>query len=279
MAEATDADAADDDDPALGARELPQRLARPRPAHEAAVHGCHAGGLPVRLAPAGAGRQPQRDRARRQNDFLNLLNTFSGGGLTRLSVFALGIMPYITASIILQVMTPVFPSLQALQKEGELGQRQDHPVHPLPDGGAGGRAVARLRLRLRQRLQPARRRRQSATCWSTARCEATCWWSLTLTAGATLLMWIGELITQRGIGNGMSLLIFASILTSAPAGINAWWNGSPLREAVAADRDPGRHHRRRLRAGGHPQDPDPVRQADGRAADDLGRRRPTCRCA
>ena len=49
---------------------------------------------------------------------------------------------------------------------------------------------------------------------------------VTLTAGATLLMWMGELVTQRGIGNGMSLLIFASILTSAPAGINAWWNGS-----------------------------------------------------
>src|SRR5438445_12576955 len=58
------------------------------------------------------------------SSFLNLLNTFSGGGLTRLSVFALGIMPYITASIILQVMTPVFPTLQALQKEGELGQRR-----------------------------------------------------------------------------------------------------------------------------------------------------------
>src|SRR5262249_9192753 len=58
------------------------------------------------------------------SSFLNLLNTFSGGGLTRLSIFALGILPYITASIILQVMTPVFPSLQALQKEGELGQRR-----------------------------------------------------------------------------------------------------------------------------------------------------------
>src|SRR6185437_12589095 len=57
------------------------------------------------------------------SSFLNLLNTF-GGGLSRLSIFALGIMPYITASIILQVMTPVFPSLQELQKEGELGQRR-----------------------------------------------------------------------------------------------------------------------------------------------------------
>ena len=59
---------------------------------------------------------------------------------------------------------------------------------------------------------------------------------ITLTAGATLLMWIGELITQRGVGNGMSLLIFASILTSAPAGISAWWQRLDLREAVAADR-------------------------------------------
>ena len=88
---------------------------------------------------------------------------------------------------------------------------------------------------------------------------------ITLTAGATLLMWIGELITQRGVGNGMSLLIFASILTSAPAGISAWWNGSTFEKlslpVVVFLRDRGG----RLRAGGHPQDPDPVRQADGRA--------------
>ena len=148
---------------------------------------------------------------------------FSGGGLARLGVFALGIMPYITASIILQVMTPVFPSLQALQKEGELGQRR----------------ITQYTRYLT--VAPRRRRRRSATRTRSTRTRSArprpgtsssfnlgnvILIVITLTAGATLLMWIGELITQRGVGNGMSLLIFASILTSAPAGISAWWQGS-----------------------------------------------------
>src|ERR1051325_2311787 len=135
--------------------------------------------------------------------FLNLLNTFSGGGLSRLSIFALGIMPYITASIILQVMTPVFPTLQALQKEGELGQRRiTQYTRYLTVALAGAQSLGYAYAFARGSGPPAGR--------------------------ATMLMGIGELITQRGIGNGMSLLIFASILTSAPAGISAWWNGSPF---------------------------------------------------
>ena len=159
------------------------------------------------------------------SSFLNLLNTFSGGGLSRLSIFALGIMPYITASIILQVMTPVFPSLQALQKEGELGQRRitqytRYLTVALAAAQSLGYAYAFAN--------------NSSLLGATSLGNVLVDHSLrsyvlvvmTLTAGATLLMWIGELITQKGIGNGMSLLIFASILTSAPAGINAWWNGS-----------------------------------------------------
>jgi preprotein translocase subunit SecY len=159
------------------------------------------------------------------SSFLNLLNTFSGGGLSRLSIFALGIMPYITASIILQVMTPVFPSLQALQKEGELGQRRitqytRYLTVALAAAQSLGYAYAFAN--------------NSSLLGATSLGNVLVDHSLrsyvlvvmTLTAGATLLMWIGELITQKGIGNGMSLLIFSSILTSAPAGINAWWNGS-----------------------------------------------------
>jgi preprotein translocase subunit SecY len=160
-----------------------------------------------------------------QNDFLSVLNTFSGGGLTRLSVFALGIVPYITASIILQVMTPAFPSLQALQKEGELGQRRiTQYTRYLTVALAGVQSLGYVYAFANG----------SSLLGATSTANVLVDHSLrsyvlvviTLTAGATLLMWIGELITQKGIGNGMSLLIFSSILTSAPAGINAWWNGS-----------------------------------------------------
>src|SRR3954447_11067542 len=177
------------------------------------------------LPTPGVDSQRLSDLLSGQTGVISLLTLFSGGGLQRLSVFALGIMPYITASIILQVLTPVFPNLQQLQKEGELGQRRITQYTRYLTvalsaiqaagytylfskgsgalGGSGGNG-ALVNVSIRNVVLII----------------------VTLTAGATLLMWVGELITQRGIGNGMSLLIFASILTSAPAGISAWWNGS-----------------------------------------------------
>ncbi len=83
-----------------------------------------------------------------QGGIFGLLSVFSGGGLARLGVFALGIMPYITASIILQVMTPVFPTLQALQKEGELGQRRITQYTRYLTVGAGQPAGARVHVRV-----------------------------------------------------------------------------------------------------------------------------------
>ena len=77
---------------------------------------------------------------------LGLLNLFSGGALSQFAIFALGIMPYVTASIILQLLTVVVPRLEQLQKEGEAGLRQDQPVHALPHGRAGRGAVTRLRV-------------------------------------------------------------------------------------------------------------------------------------
>src|SRR3954469_21590455 len=157
-----------------------------------------------------------------QAGVLSLLTLFSGGGLQRLSIFALGIMPYITASIILQVLTPVFPNLQALQKEGELGQRRiTQYTRYLTVGLAFAQAAGYAYLF----SHPGAISGASSSLISTD-FRSVALIITTLTAGATLLMWIGELIPQRGIGNGMSLLIFASILTSAPAGISAWWNGS-----------------------------------------------------
>ncbi len=150
-------------------------------------------------------------------NILGFLNLFSGGSLSRLSLFALGIMPYITASIILQLLTVVLPSLERLQKEGEVGQQKITQytryltvglafaqsigyVFLFQSFGSGGESVvgeltfAKLMLIV-----------------------------ISLTAGCVLLMWFGELITQRGIGNGISLMIFASIVAGLPQGISAWW--------------------------------------------------------
>ena len=140
---------------------------------------------------------------------LGLLSLFSGGALSRFSVFALGIMPYITASIILQLLTVVIPRLEQLQKEGESGYAKiNQYTRYLTVALSAMQAVGYTYLF----------KRQGALEASTARVILIV---LTLTAGATLLMWFGEQITKRGIGNGISLLIFASILTALPTGINA----------------------------------------------------------
>jgi preprotein translocase subunit SecY len=166
---------------------------------------------------------PGVDSAQIQNFFngrggslLGLLNLFSGSALSRFSIFALGIMPYVTASIILQLMTVVVPSLEQLQKEGEAGTAKiNQYTRYLTVVLAAAQATGYAYLFHQQGALPANPGRLVLII-------------VTLTAGTTLLMYMGELITKRGIGNGISLLIFASILTSAPAGINAWLNGGPL---------------------------------------------------
>jgi preprotein translocase subunit SecY len=144
-----------------------------------------------------------------KGSFLGLVDMFSGGNIRRLTIFALGIMPYITASIILQLLTVVYEPLAKLQKEGELGRKKitqwtryltvilsavqsfgiaislqkngDFVVHP----GAGFILMTML----------------------------------TLTTGSAFIMWLGEQITERGVGNGMSLLIFAGIIAGLPRGV------------------------------------------------------------
>ncbi len=152
------------------------------------------------------------------SNILGFLNLFSGGSLSRLSLFALGIMPYITASIILQLLTVVVPSLERLQKEGEVGQQKITQytryltvalgfaqslgyTFLFSSSSFGGQSVIGARTFPKVFLIV-----------------------VTLTAGCTILMWMGELITQRGIGNGISLLIFASIVSRIPEGITKWWN-------------------------------------------------------
>ena len=145
-----------------------------------------------------------------------LLNLFSGGALERFSVFALGIMPYITASIIMQLLTVVIPRLQALQDEGDRGRKvitqwtryltvvlsllQSTALTAL-FASAGGAAQLGL----------------SQPLISDSSAGKAGLIVLTMTAGTAFIMWLGELITQRGIGNGMSLIIFASIISQLPA--------------------------------------------------------------
>jgi len=146
----------------------------------------------------------------------NLLNLFSGGALSQFSLFALGIMPYVTASIILQLLTVVIPKLEELQKEGEAGYAKiNQYTRYLTVALAAAQATGYAYLF----------KRQGALTSNSGRLVLII---ITLTAGTTLLMYMGELITKRGIGNGISLLIFASILVSAPAGVTAWYNGGPM---------------------------------------------------
>jgi preprotein translocase subunit SecY len=149
---------------------------------------------------------------------LGFLNLFSGGSLSRLSLFALGIMPYITASIILQLLTVVVPQLERLQKEGEVGQQKiTQYTRYLTVGLSFGQSLGYVFLF--RSFQNA----EGTSVVGTLTFTKLFLIVISLTAGCTLLMWLGELITQRGIGNGISLMIFASIASGMPGGIQAWW--------------------------------------------------------
>lgn len=152
------------------------------------------------------------------SNILGFLNLFSGGSLSRLSLFALGIMPYITSSIILQLLTVVVPSLERLQKEGEVGQQKiTQYTRYLTVGLAFGQSLGYVFLF--QSFQ----NQAGASVVGELTAPKLFLIVIALTAGTTLLMWFGELITQRGIGNGISLMIFASIVAGLPQGIQAWW--------------------------------------------------------
>jgi preprotein translocase subunit SecY len=152
------------------------------------------------------------------NSVFGMLDLFSGGGFSQLSIFALGITPYISASIILQLLTVVFPTLEKLQKEGEAGRKkiaqytryatiglallQSFLVASwLASGSAGATPVVR---------------NVSFGFYFTA--------ILTLTAGTAFIMWLGEQITERGIGNGISLIIFAGIIARLPSALANTWD-------------------------------------------------------
>src|SRR6266566_3507318 len=158
----------------------------------------------------------------RSGSILGLLNLFSGSALSRFSIFALGIMPYVTASIILQLLTVVIPKLEELQKEGEAGYAKiNQYTRYLTVFLAAAQSLGYAYLFKRQSTGNGHHVLE-------ANAGRLVLIVLTLTAGTTLLMWMGELITKRGVGNGISLLIFASILATAPTGIAAWYNGGTM---------------------------------------------------
>jgi preprotein translocase subunit SecY len=146
-----------------------------------------------------------------------LINLFSGGALLKLTIFALGIMPYITASIILQLLTVVIPRLETLKKEGQAGTAkitqytryltlglailQSTGIVALARSGQIFRGSCDLPLLVNNKI------------------TTTLLMVITMTAGTAMIMWFGELITDRGIGNGMSILIFTSVVSSFPSAL------------------------------------------------------------
>ena len=146
------------------------------------------------------------------SSLLGLGDLFTGGNLRRLTIFALGIMPYITASIIFQLLTVIYEPLAKLQKEGELGRRKITQWTRYVTVLLGIVQSFAIALTLTNTSTG-----QSMVTISRSAFIPLC--VITLTAGTAFIMWLGEQITERGIGNGMSLLIFAGIVVGLPKGI------------------------------------------------------------
>ncbi len=151
---------------------------------------------------------------RGQGNILGLIDMFSGGALSRMSVFALGIMPYISASIILQLLTVVVPTLEKLSKEGEQGRKK---IIQYTRYGTVLLSVIQgtgIAIGLENMAGPGGASVVLATGWGFRLMTV-----ITLTAGTAFIMWLGEQITERGIGNGISLIIFAGIVAGLPGAI------------------------------------------------------------
>ncbi len=155
---------------------------------------------------------------------LALVNLFSGGALLQLSIFALGVMPYITATIIVQLLRVVIPHFEALYKEGQAGQAKLTQYTRY--------LTIALALLQSTTLVTVARSGQLFGTSNVPECQQLltndAWWAqllmiITMTAGTGLIMWFAELVTERGIGNGMSILIFTSIAAAFPASLWAIW--------------------------------------------------------
>src|SRR5271163_2170728 len=153
-----------------------------------------------------------------QGSVLGIIDLFSGGNFRRLTIFALGIMPYITASIILQLMVVVWPYLERLQKEGELGRRKITQYT----------RYLTIILSLFQSFTIAKtlqlQNMNGEALVYHPGLRFTMMTMLTLTTGSAFIMWLGEQISERGIGNGMSLIIFAGIVVGLPRAVGDLWD-------------------------------------------------------
>ncbi|MEN9984357.1 MAG: hypothetical protein RI918_2326 [Pseudomonadota bacterium] len=144
-----------------------------------------------------------------EGGILNLINMFSGGALSRFTIFALGIMPYISASIIMQLLAYVVPAFEQMKKEGESGRRKITQYTRYGTLGLALFQTISIALALESSpgmvIEPGFGFRVTAV--------------ITLTAGTMFLMWLGEQITERGLGNGISILIFAGIAAGLPSAV------------------------------------------------------------
>ena len=151
-----------------------------------------------------------------RNTVFGLVNLFSGGALERFSIFALGIMPYISSSIIAQLLTVVIPPLERLSKEGEVGRRK---ITQYTRYGTVALALLQgmfISIGLEQIQTPSGGSVVFQPGWSFRLMTM-----MTLSAGTAFIMWLGEQITERGIGNGISLIIFAGIVANIPSALSS----------------------------------------------------------
>ena len=149
-----------------------------------------------------------------QNAIFGVLDLLSGGGLSSFSIIALGVNPYINASIIMQLMTGVIPSLTALSREGEYGRNKiNQYTRYLAVPMALLQSYGFLALLNSQNVLSTGFDLSNPATWTQI---------VTLTAGSIVLMWLGELITEKGIGNGISFIIFAGIVSRAPGAIGSF---------------------------------------------------------
>ncbi len=158
--------------------------------------------------------QVQLDNLFRNNDLLGFLDLFSGGALRRMSIVALGVFPYITASIVMQLLTPVIPSLQEMSREGEAGRAKMNQItHWITVPIALAQGYGQLALLQQSQVI-------TFVGFTGVQLLPTVAALLSIVAGTMFLVWLGELITERGIGNGISLIIFAGIVAGFPGLLN-----------------------------------------------------------
>ena len=153
-----------------------------------------------------------------QGSMLGMIDLFSGGNFRRLTIFALGIMPYITASIILQLMVVVWPYLEKLQKEGELGRRK------ITQYTRYLTIILSVFQSMTIALALEKQSLAGAALVYNPGLRFVIMTILTLTTGSAFIMWLGEQISDRGIGNGMSLIIFAGIVVGLPRAVQDLWS-------------------------------------------------------